>query len=151
MAVRSELLILRGNNIIWQKSFSPVWYVLQWSLPLRISLKKLTVLYCERLCCPGNSYHHKNTNIQEHLVIIRSALDVNSLVKKLLPLIPNNSKDAKWGIQKHSRAQQRDKLWMCLQSFPVQHQSDVNNSALKTHLPKILPEQNAIVKLISPD
>lgn len=82
-------------------------------------------------------------NIEEHLVIIRSAFDVNVLVKKLLPLIPNNSKDAKWSIQKHSRAQQRDKLWICSWSFPVQQQSDVNNSALKTHLPKILPEQNA--------
>lgn len=141
MAVRSELLILRGNHLVWQKSSCPVWCVLQWSLPLRAGLKKLALLYCvsiERLFC-----HYKNMNIQEHLVIIKSALDVNALAEILLPLIPNNSKDAKWDIQKHSRAQQRDKLWMCPWSFPVQQQCDINDSALKTHLPKILPEQNA--------
>lgn len=36
----------------------------------------------------------------------------------------------------------RDKLWMYLWSFPTQQQSDIKDSALKTHLPRILPEQN---------
>ena len=71
---------------------------------------------------------------------------MNALVKELLSLrsdgaSPNHSEVAKWCIQKHSSAQQRQGLDILVELFSLTAKQCYNN-ALKTHLPKFPPEQD---------